>query len=49
LYWLKFAGIMALVGVLILVFRIEVTGLLVGLSTILVAVTAEAVLRMAGR
>ncbi len=48
-YWLKFAGIMFLVGVLIVSYRVDPIGFLVGLSTILVAITAEAVLRLAGR
>lgn len=49
IYWLKFAGIMLLVGVLIVSFRVDAIGFLVGLSTILVAITAEAVLRLARR
>jgi len=48
-YWLKFAGIMLLVGVLIVSYRVDAIGFLVGLSTILVAITAEAVLRLARR
>lgn len=48
-YWLKFVGVLAVVGVCILVFEIDPIGFLVGLSTILVAITAEAVLRLAGR
>lgn len=49
IYWLKFAGVMALVGVLILVFRVDPIGFLLGSSTLLVAITAEAVLRLARR
>lgn len=49
IYWAKFAGILLLIGVLILVFRVDPLGLLVGLSTILVAITGEAVLRLAGK
>ena len=49
IYWVKFAGVMALVGVLVLAFRIDPIGFLVGLTTILVAVTAEAVLRLVGK
>jgi len=49
IYWLKFAGVMALVGVLILVFQVDAVGFLVGSSTLLVAITAEAVLRLARR
>ena len=48
-YWIKFVGILLLVGTLMLVFHVDVIGLLVGLSTILVAITAEAVLRLAGK
>jgi hypothetical protein len=47
LYWFKFAAVMLIAGVLILVFRVDVIGLLVGLSTILVAIVAEALLRLA--
>jgi hypothetical protein len=49
IYWLKFLGVMFLVGFLVLKFRVDVIGFLVGLSTILVAITAEAVLRLARR
>jgi hypothetical protein len=49
IYWAKFAGILLIVGALILVFRVDPLGLLAGLSTILVAITAEAVLRLAGK
>jgi hypothetical protein len=49
IYWAKFVGVLVLVGVLILVFRIDVIGFLVGLSTILLAITTEAVLRLAGK
>ncbi len=49
IYWLKFAGVMALVGVLILVFRVDPIGFLVGSSTLLVAITTEAVMRLARR
>jgi hypothetical protein len=49
IYWAKFAGILLIVGALILVFRVDPLGLLVGLSTILVAITVEAVLRLAGK
>ncbi|GAB4262449.1 MAG: hypothetical protein Kow0092_12780 [Deferrisomatales bacterium] len=48
IYWAKFTGIMLLVGTLILFFRVDAIGFLVGLTTILVAITAEAVLRLAG-
>ncbi|MDW7709854.1 MAG: hypothetical protein SCH98_05225 [Deferrisomatales bacterium] len=48
-YWLKFLGLLLLVGVLVLKFRVDVIGFLVGLSTLLVAITAEAVLRLARR
>ncbi len=49
IYWVKFAGVMVLVGVLVVAFRVDAIGFLAGLSTILVAVTAEAVLRLAGK
>jgi hypothetical protein len=49
LYWLKFAGIMLSVGVLIVSFRVDAIGFLIGLSTILIAITAEAVLRLLRR
>jgi hypothetical protein len=49
IYWAKFAGVLLLVGVLVLAFRVDPVGFLLGLSTILVAVTAEAVLRLAGK
>ncbi|MEW6490637.1 MAG: hypothetical protein AB1578_22340 [Thermodesulfobacteriota bacterium] len=48
-YWLKFLGVMFLVGLLIVKFQVDVVGFLVGLSAILVAITAEAVLRLARR
>jgi hypothetical protein len=48
-YWLKFLGVMFLIGFLMVSFRVDAVGLLVGLSTILVAITAEAVLRLARR
>ncbi len=48
-YWLKFVGVLVLVGVCILVFETDPIGFLVGLSAILVAITAEAVLRLASR
>lgn len=47
LYWVKFAALMLLIGVLVLVFRVDGIGLLVGLSTILVAIVAETLLRLA--
>jgi hypothetical protein len=46
MYWLKFLAMLVLVGVFVLVFRIDAIGFLVGLSTILVAITAEAVMRL---
>lgn len=49
IYWAKFAGVLLLVGVFILVLNVDPLGLLAGLSTILVAITAEAVLRLAGK
>ncbi|MHB8765151.1 MAG: ATP synthase subunit I [Deferrisomatales bacterium] len=49
IYWLKFVGLMLLVGIVILVFRVDPIGFLVGLSLILVAITTEAALRLAGR
>ncbi len=49
IYWLKFVGILAMVGAFVLVFRLDPLGLLVGLSTILLAITLEAVLRLAGK
>ncbi len=48
-YWAKFAGLMLLVGILILKVRVDAVGFLVGLSGILVAITLEAVLRLMGR
>lgn len=48
-YWVKFLVLMVLIGFLVLYFKVDIYGLLVGLSTILVAVSIEAVLRMAGR
>ncbi len=49
IYWAKFLAVMFLVGVLLVSFRVDVIGFVVGLSTILVAITAEAVLRLARR
>jgi hypothetical protein len=49
IYWLKFVGVLVVVGLLVLFFRVDVIGLLVGLSTIVVAVTAEAMLRLVGK
>jgi hypothetical protein len=49
LYWAKFAGMLFLVGLLVLVVRIDALGFLIGLSTIVVAITAEAFLKMSGR
>lgn len=49
IYWLKFTGMLTLVGVAVVFLRIDPVGLLVGLSTIFVAVTAEATLRLAGK
>lgn len=49
IYWVKFLAVMFLVGVLLVSFRVDVIGFVVGLSTILVAITAEAVLRLARR
>ncbi len=48
-YWAKFAGLMLLVGILILKFKVDAVGFLVGLSGILMAITLEAVLRLMGR
>lgn len=48
-YWLKFVGILGLVGVIVVKFRVDALGFLVGLSLILVAITAEAVVRLAGK
>lgn len=49
IYWAKFGLLMLAVGILVLVFRIDPIGFLVGLSVILVAITTEAVLRLAGK
>lgn len=49
IYWAKFTGILLAIGALIVFFRVDVVGLLVGLSTILVAITLEALLRLAGK
>ena len=46
LYWVKFAAMMLLIGVLIAVFEIDPVGLLIGLSVFLLAITAEAVARL---
>ena len=48
-YWVKFLALMGLVGALVLWFRIDIFGCLLGLSTIVVAITLEAVLRLCGR
>ncbi|GAB6061766.1 MAG: hypothetical protein D6708_15605 [Candidatus Dadabacteria bacterium] len=48
LYWAKFAGLMLLVGVLVVKFRVDPIGLLCGLGAIFVAITAEAVFRLIG-
>lgn len=49
LYWVKFMALMGLIGFIVLRFRVDVIGFLIGLSTIFLAVTVEAVLRLAGR
>ena len=49
IYWVKFVGVMVLVGVIVVTLRVDPIGFLVGLSTILVAVTTEAALRLAGK
>lgn len=49
IYWLKFVGMLVLVGVFVLAFRVDAIGFLVGLSTILVAITTEAVMRLFAR
>lgn len=49
IYWAKFALLMLAVGILVLVFRVDAIGFLVGLSIILVAITTEAVLRLVGK
>jgi hypothetical protein len=46
LYWVKFAAILGAVGALILWVKVDGVGFVVGLSTMLVAVTVEAVLRL---
>ncbi|WP_025323880.1 ATP synthase subunit I [Deferrisoma camini] len=48
LYWVKFAGLMLLVGVLVVKFRVDAIGLLCGLGAIFIAITMEAVLRLIG-
>ena len=48
-YWVKFLALIGLIGALVLWFRVDVFGCLLGLSTILVAITLEAVLRLSGR
>jgi hypothetical protein len=48
-YWAKFLGIMVLVGGCVVWLQVDVFGFLIGLSTILVAVTVEAGLRLAGK
>ena len=48
-YWLKFVGVLGLVGVIVVKFRVDALGFLVGLSLILVAITAEAVVRLIGK
>lgn len=48
-YWVKFLALMGLIGALVLWFRIDVFGCLLGLSTIVAAITLEAVLRLCGR
>lgn len=48
-YWAKFLGVMALVAVCVLVFRVDVFGFLVGLSTLLVAILLEAMFRVVAR
>ncbi len=49
IYWLKFTGMMLLVGYLVLKVRVDAIGLLLGLSGILVAITAEAVFTLLRR
>lgn len=49
IYWAKFAGVMVLVGVLVVALRVDAVGFLIGFSTILVAMFTEAVLRLAGK
>ncbi len=48
-YWAKFLGIMVLVGGCVVWLQVDVFGFVVGLSTVLVAVTVEAGLRLAGK
>lgn len=49
LYWVKFVAVMLLAAALILFFRVDAIGFLVGLSTILVAITAEALTRLVAK
>ena len=48
-YWVKFLALIGLIGALVLWFRIDVFGCLLGLSTIFLAITLEAVLRLFGK
>ena len=49
LYWVKFVAVMFLAGALILFFRVDAIGFLIGLSVILVAITAEALVRLVAK
>jgi hypothetical protein len=49
LYWVKFLALMGLIGFIVLWFRVDIVGFLIGLTMIFVAVTLEAVLRLIGR
>lgn len=46
-FWIKYSAMMAAVGALVLIYRVDVIGLLIGLSLLLPAIVVEAVLRMA--
>lgn len=46
-YWLKFAAMMTAVGVLILIYDVDATGLLVGLTLIVPSIVLETVMKLA--
>jgi hypothetical protein len=45
-FWLKFAVMMILLGVLVIVYDIDAFGLLIGLSTILVSIVLESIRKL---
>lgn len=46
-YWLKYLLMMGMVGILVLIYRIDAMGLLIGLSVIVPSIFAEAAIKLA--